>query len=90
MPDGEPAQEIPVGAAAAPGLHLCLQRLCGGVLPGALAVFLHAQLGLAAQVLPLLAAHLGGGAVRVGGPQAVAVGVKLPLPLVQRFGVGLR
>ena len=48
MPDGEPAQEIPIGAAAAPGLHLGLQRLRGGVLPGALAAFLHAQLRLAA------------------------------------------
>ena len=42
MPDGEPAQKILVGAAAAPGLQLCLQCLRGGVLPGAAAVFLHA------------------------------------------------
>ena len=82
MPDGEPAQEIPVGAAAAPGLHLRLQGLRGSILPGAPAAFLHAQLRLAAQVLPLFAAHLGGGAVRVSGPEAVAVGVKFPLPLV--------
>ena len=68
--------------AAAPGLHLRLQGLRGSVLPGAPAAFLHAQLRLAAQVLPLFAAQLGGGAVRVSGPEAVAVGVKFPLPLV--------
>ena len=84
--NGEPAQKIPVRPAAAGGFHLGGQRLRAGSLPGLAARLLHAQLGLAAQLFPLPPHHLGGGGLRVGGPQAVAVAVKFPLQNLQLAG----
>ena len=89
MPDSEPAQKIPVAAAASAGLYLRLQGAGTGVFAGVPAGFLHAQLRLAAQLLPLFALHLGLRAVRVGRPEAVVVAGELPQPPGQRFLVAL-
>jgi len=53
----------------------------------ALPRLLHADLRLAAQLLPLAALHLGGGAVGVLGPKAVVVAGEFTVPFLQRFGV---